>query len=161
APPQPQRSRVMKQPFRIAAALTVIAGQLALSAAPAAAFCGFYVAKADAKLFNRASKVVLAWNDGRTPITMANDYEGDPRDFAVVVPVPTFIKREQIDVGEMATIDHLDAYTAPRLVEYFDPDPCRVLREERFLGGAVGMMPAPPTAMARQRSHGVTVEATY
>ena len=25
---------------------------------------------------------------------------------------------------EPATVDHLDAYTAPRLVEYHDPDPC-------------------------------------
>jgi len=28
-------------------------------------------------------------------------------------------------VGERAVIEHLDAYTAPRLVEYFDENPCR------------------------------------
>ena len=33
---------------------------------PAAAFCGFYVAKADSKLFNKSSKVVLS-RDGQTP----------------------------------------------------------------------------------------------
>src|SRR5262249_25031313 len=88
------------------------------------AFCGFYVSKADAKLFNKASKVVLTRDGERTSITMASDYEGEPSEFALVVPVPTFITREQIRVVEMAPIDHLDAYTAPRLVEYFDNDPC-------------------------------------
>ena len=38
---------------------------LALSAPAAQAFCGFYVAKADSKLYNKASKVVLAWDAGR------------------------------------------------------------------------------------------------
>ena len=42
----------------------------------------------------------------------------------MVVPVPTFLEREQIHVGDKALIDHLDAYTAPRLVEYFDENPC-------------------------------------
>ena len=52
---------------------------------------------------------------------MASDYEGEPKEFAVVIPVPTFIERKQIGVVEMKTIDHLDAFTAPRLVEYHDP----------------------------------------
>ncbi len=94
---------------------------------PAAAFCGFYVAKADSKLFNKSSKVVLARDGETTAITMASDYEGEPKEFAVVIPVPTFIERKQIGVVEMKTIDHLDAFTAPRLVEYHDPDPCAPL----------------------------------
>src|SRR5205814_10245733 len=55
---------------------------------------------------------------------MANDFEGEPKEFAVVIPVPTFLKREQIHVGEKKLVDHLDAYSAPRLVEYFDQNPC-------------------------------------
>ena len=53
------------------------------------AFCGFYVAKADSKLFNKASQVVLARDGNRTVLTMANDYEGEAKDFDVVIPVPT------------------------------------------------------------------------
>lgn len=94
------------------------------AAPPAPAFCGFYVAKADAKLFNRASQVVLVRNGDKTVLTMANDYQGDPKEFAIVIPVPTFLEKDQIHVGEKAIIDHLDAYSAPRLVEYFDEDPC-------------------------------------
>ena len=102
-----------------------VAASLAVSwAEPALAFCGFYVAKADAKLFNRASQVVLARHDDKTVLTMANDYKGELREFAIVVPVPTVLERGQIRVGDRALIEHLDAYSAPRLVEYFDPDPC-------------------------------------
>ena len=64
----------------------------ALLASPASAFCGFYVAKADTKIFNRASQVVLVRDGDRTVVTMANDFKGDPSEFAVVVPVPTFLE---------------------------------------------------------------------
>src|SRR5262249_49782148 len=76
------------------------------------------------KLFNRASQVVLVRDADKTVLTMANDFQGDPKEFAIVIPVPTFIERGQIHVGEKALIDHLDAYSAPRLVEYFDENPC-------------------------------------
>jgi hypothetical protein len=80
---------------------------------------------ADTQLFDKASKVALVRHDGKTVMTMANDYRGDPQEFALVVPVPTFLERDQIHVGERALLDHLDAYSAPRLVEYFDENPCR------------------------------------
>lgn len=121
-------------------------------------FCGFYVAKADTQLFNKASKVALVRQDDKTVLTMANDYRGDPQEFALVVPVPTFLERDQIHVGDRALLDHLDAYSAPRLVEYFDEDPCRPRP-----------LPAPMAAMGRaenaapaaEKSLGVTVEARY
>ena len=107
----------LKSSIAFAALIVAMAG-------PAAAFCGFYVAKADSKLFNKSSKVVLSRDGQSTAITMASDYEGEPKEFAVVIPVPTFIERRQIGVVEMKTVDHLDAFTAPRLVEYHDDDPC-------------------------------------
>jgi len=88
------------------------------------AFCGFYVSKADAKLYNKASQVVIARNGNRTVLTMANDYQGDVKDFALVVPVPVVLKADQVRVGDSKIIEHLDAFSAPRLVEYFDEDPC-------------------------------------
>src|SRR3954454_23990581 len=94
------------------------------AAAQAQAICGFYVAKGNAKLFNHASQVVVVRDQDKTVMTMANDFQGSVRDFAVVIPVPTKIERGQIHVAEKALIDHLDAYSSPRLVEYFDPDPC-------------------------------------
>jgi hypothetical protein len=144
-------------------AVVAIAAQLGVLAMPATAFCGFYVAKADSKLFNKASKVVLSWDGGKTAVTMANDYEGDPKEFAIVVPVPTFIERKQIGVVDMKTIDHLDAFTSPRLVEYFDPDPCAppVLVSTRMKLAAAQSAAAPAPPPMAKAYNGVTVEATY
>jgi hypothetical protein len=140
--------------------LPLFALLLAGTPAPALAFCGFYVAKADTKLFNKASQVVLVRDGDKTAMTMANDFRGDPKEFAVVIPVPVVLTREQIEVGDKAVIDHLDAFTSPRLVEYFDEDPCapRVVME---------MMAAPAARSAQAvdrvgaKSLGVTIEAQY
>jgi hypothetical protein len=145
----------LKSTVAVAAVFAAIAG-------PAAAFCGFYVAKADSKLFNKSSKVVLARDGNTTAITMASDYQGAPKEFAVVIPVPTFIERKQIGVVEMKTIDHLDAFTAPRLVEYRDEDPCAP-REMMVMRRSGGPVPAAMMnlATAGGRYAGVTVEANY
>jgi hypothetical protein len=143
--------------LKVGVAMLAILSQL--TAGPAAAFCGFYVAKADSKLFNKSSKVVLTRDGDQTAITMASDYEGDPNEFAVVIPVPTFIERRQIGVVDTKTIDHIDAYTAPRLVEYNEPDPC--LPSPQYLA-RLRFAPAAAVDRARVVLHkGVTVEASY
>ena len=126
------------------------------------AFCGFYVAKADTKLFNKASQVVLVRQDDRTVLTMANDFKGDPKEFAVVIPVPTVLQKSQIHVGDKALLDHLDAYSAPRLVEYFDEDPCRMTLQESVRMSAAAPQAGAGGGMSRQdKSLGVTIEAQY
>jgi len=149
--------------LKASVAMVAIALQLAAQVGPAAAFCGFYVAQADSKLFNKSSKVVLARAGNTTAITMASDYEGEPREFALVIPVPTFIERKQIGVVDMKTVDHLDAYTAPRLVEYFDEDPCAPMVAAHSLtaGLRYRAAPAPPRTAYQVASHGVTIEASY
>jgi hypothetical protein len=73
---------------------------IAFASTPASAFCGFYVGKADAKLFNEASQVILV-RDGRlTVISMRNDFQGDLSEFALVVPVPAVLQRSQIHIGD-------------------------------------------------------------
>ena len=134
---------------------------LAASAPRASAFCGFYVAKADTKLYNKASQVVLVRDGDRTVLTMANDFKGDPQEFAVVVPVPTFLKREQIHVAERALIDHLDAYSSPRLVEYFDEDPCRRRYEAEMSMAPRAAPMQKASADSRAKALGVTIEAKY
>ncbi len=143
----------MKRPLVLAVLLaTAFSGQRLL------AFCGFYVGKADTKLFNQASQVALVRERDHTVLTMANDFQGDPREFALVVPVPTFIERKQIEVVDKVLLDHLDAFSAPRLVEYFDRDPC--LPETKMYRGVLPAAPQAAGAM-RTRDLGVTVEATY
>ena len=93
---------------------------------------------------------------------MVNDFQGDPKEFALVVPVPTFIEREQIHVTNKALVDHLDAFTSPRLVEYFDQDPC-----QRLPVGTSDEV-SQPAALAMQSGRdvkanalGVKIEAEY
>lgn len=131
---------------------------------PAAwAFCGFYVAKADTKLYNKASQVIIVRDGDRTVLTMANDFQGEVKDFAMVVPVPTVVQKEQVRVAESKIIERLDAFSAPRLVEYFDSDPCAPVYEAE----SSRPLPAPSASImqsARKRSAdnlGVTVEARF
>src|SRR5258706_3201185 len=132
------------------------------AATQAYAFCGFYVAKGDAKIFNRASQVVIVRDQDKTVMTMANDFQGSVRDFAVVIPVPTKIERGQIHVAEKALIDHLDAYSSPRLVEYFDPDPCAPqMPASAMQNGAIREAITVSKSRGRADSLGVTIEAKY
>jgi len=94
-------------------------------------------------------------------MTMANDFKGDLKEFAVVIPVPTFLQREQIHVGDKALVDHLDAYSAPRLVEYFDENPCMMLRREFAIAASSGRAGAQDRSANGARSLGVTIEAQY
>ncbi|MHC5936386.1 DUF2330 domain-containing protein [Nostoc sp.] len=131
--------------------------------APAAwAFCGFYVAKADTKLYNKASQVVIARDGNRTVLTMANDFQGEVKDFAIVVPVPTVLKKEQVRVAKPQIIERLDAFSAPRLVEYFDPDPCAPIIFRNLLAqSAIGGNGGNAGSVSSDRSLGVTVEASF
>jgi len=143
----------MKRPLVLAVLLMA-----AVSGDRILAFCGFYVGKADTKLFNQASQVALVREGDHTVLTMANDFQGDPKEFALVVPVPTFIERRQIAVVDKGLLDHLDAFSAPRLVEYFDVDPCAPppMPAAAAAGGGRDLMLKSGGAM-----RGVTVEATY
>ena len=131
-----------------------------LFAPPAMAFCGFYVAKADASLYNQASQVAIARDGDRTVLTMANDFQGDVSDFAMVVPVPVVLNEEQVKVAEPAILERLDAFSAPRLVEYFDENPCNI----RPLESVETSRPESADSVAqsnRRQALGVTVESRF
>ncbi len=137
-------------------------------AAQAQAFCGFFAGKADAGLFNEASQVILVRDGPRTVISMLNDFKGPLTEFALVVPVPQVLQRGQVRIGDKKLFERLDAYSAPRLAEYFDPDPCPVgrldRRERHGLSdlAAQRAAAAPMAAVAeRAKALGVAVEASY
>lgn len=149
--------------FRILCALLIIGLSCFFFVPKAWAFCGFYVAKADAKLYNQASQVAIARNGDHTVLTMANDYQGEVKDFAIVVPVPVVLQKEQVKVSDPKIIERLDAFSAPRLVEYFDPDPCETLDDRvlRMPMPSAPMSEANEAVRSRQGSLGVTVEAKF
>ena len=138
-----------------------LAAAMFACATQAQAFCGFYVGKADAGLFNEASQVILVRDGNRTVISMLNDYKGELDEFALVVPVPEVLQRGQINVGDRRIFDRIDGFSAPRLAEYHDGDPC-ARREYEMLDKRRDQYPmAMEAAPARNRALGVTVEASY
>jgi len=141
--------------------VSVIAG-LAV-ARPAAAFCGFYVSGADAKLYNNATQVVLMREGTRTVLSMQNNYQGPPEGFALVVPVPVVLQKENVKTLPKAVFEHVDQLAAPRLVEYWEQDPCPKDREEEMDMAVAKSAGAAPAAMAAERApdRGVKIEAQF
>ncbi|CAN5925109.1 hypothetical protein BH11MYX4_BH11MYX4_02730 [soil metagenome] len=130
---------------------------------PAGAFCGFYLGGAGAKLFNDATMVVLMREGTRTVLSMQNAYKGPAEKFAMVVPVPVVLQEENVKTLKREIFDHLDQLASPRLVEYWEQDPCA---QPDPAPGRAFASPA-PMAAARAESVGakadlgVTIEAQF
>lgn len=127
------------------------------------AFCGFYVAKADTKIFNHRSQVIMVRNGNTNTITMSNDFKGNVRDFAIVVPVPVVLAKNDIRVKNNSLFDKLDAYSAPRLVEYFDENPCepRYRMYKNVPMAAMADNASVKEEVASAKKMGVRIEARY
>ena len=127
-------------------------------------FCGFYVSKADGTLKNKTSQVILVRDGNKTTLTMYNDFKGDTKDFAMVVPVPVVLQKDDIKVVEQGIFQTLNDYSAPRLVEYWDENPCEK-REYEFAANAKGtsgyMLDSFTQTETKDKALGVKVEAKY
>src|SRR5207249_11577659 len=121
---------VMKPFMKKLAALIIL---IAMISHEAIAFCGFYVSKADGTLKNKTSQVILVRDGNKTAITMYNDFQGNIKDFAMVVPVPVVLKKSDIKVVDQKIFTTLNEYSQPRLVEYYDQNPCgRYYKDDAF-----------------------------
>ncbi|MGM0557912.1 MAG: DUF2330 domain-containing protein, partial [Myxococcota bacterium] len=147
---------------RTLAAIAIVAVSVAF-ASPAEAFCGFYVSDGDSKLYNDATRVSLLRHDKTTVLSMQNNYKGPAEDFAMVVPVPVVLKKKQVKLVDNELFSRLDKLTSPRLVEYWERDPCE--RGERGIGGAsigaVGSVAFGAAGAVRRGSGKVTVENEF
>ncbi|MEO6722784.1 MAG: DUF2330 domain-containing protein [Ferruginibacter sp.] len=125
-------------------------------------FCGFYVSKADGTLKNKTSQVILVRDGNRNVITMYNDFQGDTKDFAMVVPVPVVLKKNDIHVVDQAIFQRLNDYSAPRLVEYYDENPCNSYKTVMDMEvKSAPMSEMVVSGYSRKKSDGVKVEAKY
>ncbi len=110
---------------RIAIAMSLVVPLSVSLVAPAAhAFCGFYVSDSGKQLVNNATQVALMREGTRTVLSMQNNYEGPPERFAMVVPVPVVLQKENVKTLPRELFDKLEQLDAPRLVEYWEQDPC-------------------------------------
>ncbi|MGE0396411.1 MAG: DUF2330 domain-containing protein [Kofleriaceae bacterium] len=147
--------------------VTVGAAVLALAMAPqrAEAFCGFYVEGSGAKLAADATQVTLMRQGTRTVLAMQNDYKGPLNDFAMVVPVPVVLKEKDVKTLDKSVLKRIEMLGSPRLVEYWEQNPCPV--PSRYDDRAYDMVSksAPMTEMASTGMGGgrqtVKIEAQF
>ncbi len=131
----------------IKAAITGVTAFVALALiAPhhASAFCGFYVSGANSSLYANATMVVLMRDGTKTVLSMQNNYQGPPESFALVIPVPVVLQQENVKTLPREIFTRVDTLAAPRLVEYWEADPCDANKNlsDRFAGaGSTGPFP--------------------
>lgn len=142
------------------ATLVLILGWLIPSGA--SAFCGFYVGGAESSLYNDATMVVLMREGTRTVLSMQNSYQGPPERFAMVVPVPQVIQQENVRTLPAEVFARVDTLAAPRLVEYWEQDPCRpIRRRRRRMAPSTASRSAGRGGAPSGGGLGVTVEAEF
>jgi hypothetical protein len=128
----------------------------------ASAFCGFYVGGASADLYNDATVVALMRDGTRTVLSMQNNYAGPPEDFAMVVPVPVVLQKHQVKTLPREIFSRLDQLAAPRLVEYWEQDPCNPhLYRGTTLESVMVMDSSAGSYSGSNRRHRVKVEAQF
>jgi len=142
----------------------LIAVVVALLCAPtvADAFCGFYVAGGDQKLAADATQVVLMRKGTRTVLSMQNNYKGPAEAFAMVIPVPVILKEADVKTLPKEVFATIERMGAPRLVEYWEQDPCAPEPEYDMPRSRMSVRkPAPSSAPKKKEDLGVTVEAQF
>jgi hypothetical protein len=128
---------------------------------PASAFCGFYVSGATGDIYSDATQVVMMREGKRTVLSMQNNYEGPPSDFAMVVPVPVVLQKENVKTLDAGAFSKIDAMAAPRLVEYWEVDPCFEHVKYDILDPGARTVGVESGGPVRRNGHGVTIEAQF
>jgi len=139
----------------------VIAASLGAPRA-ADAFCGFYINGAGGEMFNNATQVVLMRHGTRTVLSMQNNYQGPTKDFAMVIPVPVVLKEPDVKTLTKEVFAKVDAMSSPRLVEYWEQDPCAPVRDYDDMPQMAGAGAADTESSAKKsEEYGVKIEAKF
>jgi hypothetical protein len=144
------------------AVIAALAAAVLAVPSAASAFCGFYVTGSDQQLVADATQVVLMRKGTRTVLSMQNNYKGPPESFAMVIPVPVVLKEKDVKTLPAEVFQHVERMGAPRLVEYWEQDPCR--REPEYeMSSLRPMSAAAPRKLTKSAPAdlGVTVEAQF
>jgi len=156
------KSIIMKPFTKKLAAFIILASMISHEAM---AFCGFYVSKADGTLKNKTSQVILVRDGNKNVITMYNDFVGNFKDFAMVVPVPVVLNKSDIKVVDQQIFNTLNEYSKPRLVEYYDQNPCQQYmydrREMKSAAPSLSEVQVLGYGNAKKKDLGVRIEAKY
>jgi MYXO-CTERM domain-containing protein len=120
------------------------------------------VGGASADLYNDATVVSLLRDGTRTVLSMQNNYKGPPEDFAMVVPVPVVLQKDQVKTLPAEIFSRLDQLAAPRLVEYWEQDPCNPYTRHRDFESVILMSSTSQSdGFGSRSSYRVKVEAKF
>lgn len=145
----------------LTASLFLVIALLGLPSA-ASAFCGFYVSGAGAEMYNNATLVVLMRDGTRTILSMQNNYQGPAENFAMVVPVPVVVQKENVKTLPGDVFSRVDQMAAPRLVEYWERDPCYVEPPIRYMESEMALPSSAPDDLSDEGAdYGVKIEAQF
>jgi MYXO-CTERM domain-containing protein len=95
-------------------------------------------------------------------LSMQNNYKGPPDAFAMVIPVPVVLQEAHVKTLTKQVFDNVERMGAPRLVEYWEQDPCG--RDEEKMMRVAGTSARPssaPMKKAKAEDLGVTIEAEF
>jgi hypothetical protein len=94
-------------------------------------------------------------------LSMQNNYQGPPEKFAMVVPVPVVLQKDNVRTLSKDVFRRVDELSAPRLVEYWEQDPCTPPEPPREEVAAAAV-PAPAAARGGGGADlGVKIEAQF
>jgi MYXO-CTERM domain-containing protein len=106
--------------------------------------------------------VVLMRSGTRTVLSMQNNYKGPPSDFAMVIPVPVVLKETDVKTLPKQVFDNVERMGAPRLVEYWEQDPCNPYPPEPETKMLRFASSSPKKSVAKSPDDlGVTIEAQF
>ena len=86
--------------------------------------------------------MILVRRDGKTVISMANDYRGALTEFALVVPVPQVLERDQIHIGERTAVRAHRRVQRAAARRVLRPRPVRGDETAQSMGGVDAARPA-------------------
>jgi uncharacterized protein (TIGR03382 family) len=94
---------------------------------------------------------------------MQNAYQGPLEAFALVIPVPQVLQEADVKTLPREVFAKVDGMGAPRLVEYWEQDPCASERRHPMAMRSRGAGAPAPEGRAKQASadYGVTIEAQF
>ena len=96
-------------------------------------------------------------------MTLSNTYQGPPENFAMVVPVPVVLHEKDVKTLPLDVFEHIDSLSAPRLVEYWEQDPCyrEPMRDEEMAPSAGRAFGGSPPSVDKPGHYGVKIEAQF
>src|SRR5699024_6069964 len=94
---------------------------------------------------------------------MYNDFKGNFKDFAMVVPVPVVLQKDDIKVVDQNIFNTLNGYSKRRLVEYYDENPCNPREYNEVVVTALGngTMEFDKAPLYKRKEDRVKIEAKY